>query len=56
MRELVVLWPVAILTLVLGVAPSIWLPAIESGIERIQQPHLVVHQPETQGMLPAEVR
>jgi len=56
MRELVVLWPVAILTLVLGVAPSIWLPAIESGIERIQQPHLVVHQPETQGMVPAEVR
>jgi NADH-quinone oxidoreductase subunit M len=36
LRELVVLWPVAILTLVLGVAPSIWLPAIESGVRNSQ--------------------
>jgi NADH-quinone oxidoreductase subunit M len=56
LRELVVLWPVAILTLVLGVAPSIWLPAIESSIQRIQQPRVVVHQPDVQGMVSGEVR
>jgi NADH-quinone oxidoreductase subunit M len=55
-RELVILWPVAILTLVLGVAPSIWLPAIESGIQRIQEPHVVVHLPDVQGMVSGEVR
>jgi NADH-quinone oxidoreductase subunit M len=31
-RELLVLGPVAVLTLIMGVAPSIWLPAIQSGI------------------------
>jgi NADH-quinone oxidoreductase subunit M len=28
-RELVMLWPIAVLTLIMGLAPSIWLPAIE---------------------------
>jgi NADH-quinone oxidoreductase subunit M len=31
-RELAVLWPLAVLMLIMGVAPSIWLPAIEKGI------------------------
>jgi len=33
-RELVLLWPLAVLTLVMGVAPSIWLSTIEQGIQR----------------------
>jgi len=31
-RELIVLWPLAVLMLVMGVAPSLWLPAIEQGV------------------------
>jgi NADH-quinone oxidoreductase subunit M len=31
-RELIVLWPLAVLMLVMGVAPSLWFPAIEQGI------------------------
>ncbi|MGA2085049.1 MAG: NADH-quinone oxidoreductase subunit M [Terracidiphilus sp.] len=31
-RELAVLWPLAVLMLVMGVAPSIWLPSIEQGV------------------------
>jgi len=31
-RELALLWPIAVLTLVMGVAPSIWLPTIEQGV------------------------
>jgi NADH-quinone oxidoreductase subunit M len=31
-RELVLLWPIAVLTLVMGVAPSIWLPTIEEAV------------------------
>jgi NADH-quinone oxidoreductase subunit M len=31
-RELAVLWPLAVLMLVMGLAPSIWLPAIEQGV------------------------
>jgi NADH-quinone oxidoreductase subunit M len=31
-RELALLWPLAVLTLVMGVAPSIWLSAIELGV------------------------
>jgi NADH-quinone oxidoreductase subunit M len=31
-RELAVLWPLAVLMLVMGLAPSIWLPSIETGI------------------------
>jgi NADH-quinone oxidoreductase subunit M len=31
-RELVVLWPLAVLMLVMGVAPSMWFPAIEQGV------------------------
>jgi len=31
-RESVVLWPLAVLMLVMGVAPSFWLPTIEQGI------------------------
>jgi NADH-quinone oxidoreductase subunit M len=33
-RELALLWPLAVLTLVMGVAPSIWLTAIEQGVRR----------------------
>jgi NADH-quinone oxidoreductase subunit M len=32
-RELVVLWPLAVLMLVMGVAPSFWLPTIEQGVK-----------------------
>jgi len=31
-RELALLWPLAVLMLVMGVAPSLWLPAIEQGV------------------------
>jgi NADH-quinone oxidoreductase subunit M len=31
-RELAVLCPIVALTLVMGVAPSIWLPAIKQGV------------------------
>ena len=30
-RELAVLWPLAVLTLVMGLAPSLWLPTIQMG-------------------------
>jgi len=39
-RELALLWPLAILTLVMGVAPSLWLSAIEQGVHR---PPLITH-------------
>jgi len=39
-RELALLWPLAVLTLVMGVAPSIWLSAIQQGVHR---PPLVTH-------------
>jgi NADH-quinone oxidoreductase subunit M len=44
-RELVTLWPLAVLMLVMGLAPSFWLPAIEQGF----------HTPPLQGsaVLPA---
>jgi NADH-quinone oxidoreductase subunit M len=35
-RELAVLWPLAALMLVMGVAPSLWLPAIEMGVRPVQ--------------------
>jgi NADH-quinone oxidoreductase subunit M len=31
-RELAVLWPLAVLMLVMGLAPSYWLPSIEQGV------------------------
>jgi NADH-quinone oxidoreductase subunit M len=31
-RELALLWPLAVLMLVMGLAPSLWLPQIEQGI------------------------
>jgi NADH-quinone oxidoreductase subunit M len=40
-RELVILWPIAILTLVMGVAPSIWLPAIEQAVHLRPHPRSV---------------
>lgn len=33
-RELALLWPIAVLTLVMGLMPSIWLPTIEQGTHR----------------------
>ena len=33
-RELALLWPLAVLTLVMGIAPSVWLPTIEQGVVR----------------------
>jgi NADH-quinone oxidoreductase subunit M len=33
-REQIVLWPLAVLMFVMGVAPNLWLPAIESGIRQ----------------------
>jgi NADH-quinone oxidoreductase subunit M len=33
-RELAVLWPLAVLMLVMGLAPSFWLPAIETAVLR----------------------
>ena len=35
-RELAVLWPLAVLMLVMGLAPSLWLPQIEQGVQRAQ--------------------
>lgn len=35
-RELAVLWPLTVLMLVMGVAPSLWLPAIETAFPRVQ--------------------
>jgi NADH-quinone oxidoreductase subunit M len=34
--ELAVLWPLAVLMLVMGVAPMLWLPAIETAFPRVQ--------------------
>jgi NADH-quinone oxidoreductase subunit M len=31
-REMAALWPLAVLMLVMGLAPSIWLPAIENSL------------------------
>jgi len=40
--ELAVLWPLAVLMLIMGVAPSLWLPAIEDAVRpRLQQPQYV---------------
>jgi NADH-quinone oxidoreductase subunit M len=36
-RELTVLWPLAMLILVMGVAPSLWLRSIETGVQTPQQ-------------------
>jgi NADH-quinone oxidoreductase subunit M len=38
--ELAALWPLAVLMLVLGLAPSIWLPSIQTGIH---PPQATVH-------------
>jgi NADH-quinone oxidoreductase subunit M len=35
-RELALLWPISVLTLVMGLAPSIWLNAIQHGVPRPQ--------------------
>src|SRR5579863_2168026 len=35
-RELAVLWPLAVLMLVMGVASSLWMPAIEQGVQQPQ--------------------
>ena len=35
-RELAVLWPIAVLTLAMGVAPGIWLPIIKQGVHYTQ--------------------
>ncbi|HUD13300.1 MAG TPA: NADH-quinone oxidoreductase subunit M, partial [Terracidiphilus sp.] len=35
LRELALLWPIAVLTLVMGLAPSIWLNAIQQGVRRL---------------------
>jgi NADH-quinone oxidoreductase subunit M len=35
-RELAVLWPLAVLMLVMGLAPMLWLPAIETAFPRVQ--------------------
>ena len=60
-RELLVLWPVAVLTLVMGVAPSIWLPAIQSGIHLPQairwvEPAASVPMPASPTPSPAEAQ
>ncbi len=39
---LAVLWPLAVLMLVMGVAPSLWLPAIEQGVRSVQGKDAVV--------------
>jgi NADH-quinone oxidoreductase subunit M len=45
--ELAVLWPIAVLTLVMGVAPTIWLKAIERGVHPPAQPLVVNGQSAT---------
>jgi NADH-quinone oxidoreductase subunit M len=32
-RELIILWPLAVLMLIMGIAPSLWLPTIEQGVK-----------------------
>jgi NADH-quinone oxidoreductase subunit M len=64
LRELSLLWPVAVLTLVMGVAPSIWLPAIENAIHSqqmapqagVQALRFSVNLPATQVSQPQEVQ
>jgi NADH-quinone oxidoreductase subunit M len=41
-RELAVLWPLAVLMLVMGLAPSYWLPSIETGVHPQQGKESVV--------------
>jgi NADH-quinone oxidoreductase subunit M len=41
-RELAVLWPLAVLMLVMGLAPSFWLPSIEQGMHTPQWKESVV--------------
>jgi len=41
-RELALLWPIAVLTLVMGLMPSIWLPTIEQGVRPRPQPSRTV--------------
>jgi NADH-quinone oxidoreductase subunit M len=44
-RELAVLWPLAALMLVMGVAPLLWLPSIETGV-RLPQMRISSYSPE----------
>jgi NADH-quinone oxidoreductase subunit M len=58
-RELALLWPLAVLTLVMGVAPSIWLPAIEQGVPRLhstQTPMIPVSVQPVSILLPRSIR
>jgi NADH-quinone oxidoreductase subunit M len=51
--ELAVLWPLALLMLVMGLAPAIWLPAIEETVRpRLQQPQYgdVLQTPNPSGL------
>jgi NADH-quinone oxidoreductase subunit M len=41
-RELAVVWPLAVLMLVMGLAPSFWLPSIETGVHPPQSKESVV--------------
>lgn len=40
--ELAVLWPLAVLMLIMGVAPSLWLPAIEQGVRGVKGTQSIV--------------
>jgi NADH-quinone oxidoreductase subunit M len=41
-RELAVVWPLAVLMLVMGVAPSFWLPSIQTGVHTMQGKESVI--------------
>jgi len=47
--EQIVLWPLAVLMLVLGLAPSLWIPAIEN---RVGAPNLTMHELRGSAVLP----
>ena len=49
-REVVVLWPLTVLMLVMGVAPSLWLPTIEQGVKPHPMQVLYLNLPTSSNM------
>jgi NADH-quinone oxidoreductase subunit M len=55
LRELAVLWPLAVLMLVMGLAPSYWLPVIEKGVHLPQaKESVVLPAPPTVFVIPSQ--
>ena len=45
LRELAVLWPLAVLMLVMGLAPMLWLPSIQQGVQWTRYELRITSQP-----------